>query len=349
MTPNAPLSRFLACSLFLLLSGCAAPQPAPGARTIAATARPLLTLNPDVVWTDAYNQLLALGPDVLDWLMQQPAMTRPAAPGDLNVLLHTSLVRLLADPLTRPPPLTLNAYETTFGLLHFDPKAGGRRLGPVVIPPGTTPRRLRDLYPAEFDHRAAAGVDLERDRSALQAWWRARRTGGAAVARPLRAQQESLWPLLGRRYANVWECVPDEQPIRASTDRRLCLARERRDDKSARLCSFAWRWAGDAAGMSVANAVTDRHQPPTEGALFRLTTCDYNLVRAACLRLGSSPDPAVRDRLIELLASPAPIVAHNARFALRYSPDERVRAILRRHDSAANSQPAAPPAERRAL
>jgi hypothetical protein len=68
--------------------------------------------------------------------------------------------------------------------------------------------------------------------------------------------------------------------------------------------------------------------------LFAADTCDYNLVRAACAWLGSRPDPQIRDRLIELVASGSQIVAHNALVALRYSPDERIRKLLQQYQPA---------------
>ena len=71
--------------------------------------------------------------------------------------------------------------------------------------------------------------------------------------------------------------------------------------------------------------------PPRGPPLLEIPTEDYNLVRAACVWLGSSSDNAVQERLIELVGNPSPIVAHNARFALRYSPDPRIRAVLERY------------------
>jgi hypothetical protein len=82
---------------------------------------------------------------------------------------------------------------------------------------------------------------------------------------------------------------------------------------------------------------------PEESALFRARTCDYNLVRAACVWLGSMPDLQIRDRLIELVGHPALPVAHNAQFALSYSPDPRIRDLLERYkktDQARLPQPA---------
>lgn len=67
---------------------------------------------------------------------------------------------------------------------------------------------------------------------------------------------------------------------------------------------------------------------PGEPALLRAACVDYNLVRAACIWLGSRDDPDVESRLIGLVASDSPVIAHNARFALRYSPDERIRRAL---------------------
>lgn len=291
----------LAGALILLATGCQTPpaRPSPaGPRApsssrvgdIAAAARPLLTLDPDAVWTDHFNRLVAQGPAAIAWLMEQPAMIRTAAPDDLRVLLHTSLIRLLADPASGPPALSATCFETTLGLLHFDLKAGGRRLGTVVWTEESPPRAWHDLYPADFDHAAAAAIDLEADRRALRDWWQAqpRRGASIAVAPRLEPRAAYLWRILSRRLADRWDYQPE---LRAA----LC-----------------------AAG-------------PRGPALVELSTRDYNLVRAACVWLGSRGEAEVQRQLIELVACPLPTVAHNARFALGYSPDERIRAVVKRY------------------
>lgn len=280
----------------LLITGCQTPAARPSAAQpqsqadIAAAARPLLTLDPDAVWTDHFNRLVACGPVAIAWLMEQPAMTRPAAPDDLRVLLHTSLVRLLADPASQPPPLSATCFETTLGLLYFDVKANGRRLGTVVWAEAVPPRAWHDLYPADFDHAAAATIDLEADRRALRDWWQAQRRHStpSADTRPLAPRAAHLWRILSRRLADRWDYQPELRAV-------LC-----------------------AAG-------------PRGPALLELPTRDYNLVRAACVWLGSRGEADVQRQLIELVACPLPTVAHNARFALGYSPDERIRAVLRRY------------------
>ena len=224
--------------------------------------------------------------------MRQPTLTQPAAPDNLAVLLHTSLVRLLANPATSPPPLSATCLETTLGLVHFDLKVRGQRVGTVVWPQSARFATWPALYPADFDHAAAAGVDLEADRRALRAWWAAQQDNPAAavVNRRLEPQNRHLWRLLARRYVDRWEYAPETTIV-------LCGA------------------------------------PPRGPALLEISTEDYNLVRAACVWLGSSPERVVQDRLIELVGSPSPIVAHNARFALRYSPDARIRAVLGRYEA----------------
>ncbi len=289
--PRCARLAVLAAGLFLL-SGCLAPDASVSLieRAVADAARPILTLDPDTVWTHSYNRLVELGSASIAGLLRQPAMTQPAAPDDLEVLLHTSLIRLLADAGSSPPRLSARCLEATFGLVHFDLKVQGRRVGVIVLPPGARPRTWPDLYPADFDHAVADRIDLEADRQALQEWWR--RCGSdrdrAVTARPLEPQTQFLWPLLARRCADLWEYRPDWGAV-------LCTA------------------------------------PPRGPALLEVPTVDYNLVRAACIWLGSSSDPAVQSELIELVGSPLSVVAHNARLALRYCPDERIQAVLRRH------------------
>jgi hypothetical protein len=280
-------------ALLSAVSGCLSPglSPAPSDSVVAAAARPILTLDADAVWTQAYNRLVELGPASIDYLMRQAAMTRPARPGDLGVLLHTSLVRLLADPASMPPRLSASCLETTLGVLHFDLRVNSRPLGTIVLAEGSMPSAWHDLYPADFDHALAGQIDLEADRQALCDWWRTRRTHGGplVITGRLEPQARYLWPLLSRRYANHWEYQPESRAV-------LCAAQ------------------------------------PRGPALLEVRTVDYNLVRAACIWLGSSGDPAVQAGLIELTGSSSPLVAHNARFALRYSPDERIRRVLRRFE-----------------
>lgn len=285
--------------LTLLATGCQTPAARPSredrggpsssqVEDIAAAARPLLSLDPHAVWTEHFNRLVAHGPAAIAWLMEQPAMTRPAPPDDLRVLLHTSLIRQLAAPASQPPALSATCFETTLGLLHFDLKANGRRLGTVVWTDDSPPRTWHDLYPADFDHIAAATIDLEADRRALRAWWEAQTQRGASVAVAPRLEPRAayLWRILSRRIADRWDYQPELRAV-------LC-----------------------AAG-------------PRGPALLELPTRDYNLVRAACVWLGSRREPVVQRQLIELVACPLPTVAHNARFALGYSPDERIRAVVK--------------------
>lgn len=273
--------------LLASLGGCAT---ASAQRGVLHAARPILTLSPDVAWTPHYNELVGHGPRSIDVLMQQPAMTRRAAPDSLEVMLHTSLVWLLADPQSRPP-LSVRCLETTLGVLHFDIKVAGRSLGPVAQPTRTPPRAWHDLYPATFDHALAAHIDIDSDRRAMQAWYQLQRARGEvrSATRPLRPDVVGLWRVLARRPADAWGYAPEPTAI-------LCAG------------------------------------PPADAALLRITTFDYNLVRAACIWLGSSGDAAVERRLVDTVASPLPLVAYNARFALRYSPRPQIRHVIDRFD-----------------
>lgn len=78
-----------------------------------------------------------------------------------------------------------------------------------------------------------------------------------------------------------------------------------------------------------------RHCADGGGSLLKgVATVDYNLVRAACIWLGQSTDEGIEARLIELVGSRSDIVAYNARFALRHSPDERLRRVIEQHERA---------------
>ena len=222
--------------------------------------------------------------------MQRPEMTRPAAPDDLGVLIHTSLIRILAGPQSGAPRLSATCFETTLDLLYFDLKVDGAPLGTVVIPPETIPRTWPDLYPASFDHQRAAQIDLEADRQALRQWWLARRDVPETLVtnRRLQPRPKQLWRLLGRRYADRWFYQPELRAV---------------------LCSLS----------------------PKEPTLLNLPTADYNLARAACIWLGVCPSAEVEAHLIELLAAPSLVVAHNARFALSHSRNEQIQSVLQRY------------------
>ena len=80
--------------------------------------------------------------------------------------------------------------------------------------------------------------------------------------------------------------------------------------------------------------------------MIRLICRDYNLVRAVCIRLGSSAEPTVQERLIEMVGSVSPVVAYNARYALRFSRDPEIRAVLERYEDSQEVEEPAPPADR---
>ncbi|HMQ17477.1 MAG TPA: hypothetical protein PKC49_16055, partial [Phycisphaerae bacterium] len=211
-------------SAFALLTSCAgcvsAGQPLTAAeRRVMEAARPLLTLDAGANWTECYNRLVELSPGAIDFLCRQSALTRPAAPDDLAAALHASLVRSLASPMTRPR-LTFNTFETTFDLLHLDPKVRGCRLGTVAILGDAPPRTWPDLYPADFDHELAGEVDVERDRQAILAWYRQHAGAPALLARGrrMRPWTDELWSALSERPADVWTygVEPGREVLRAA-------------------------------------------------------------------------------------------------------------------------------------
>jgi len=288
--PTSHVSLCLVASVELLAgyAGCVAPGTllTPTERAAAAAAKPILEMDPDTNWTACFNELVELGPASVSYLARCPLMRRRAAPDDLGVALHTSLLRLLADPATAPR-LSANCLETTLDLLHFDLKVRGHRLGRACLAADRPPPAWHELYPASFDHQVAAQIDVEADRQAMRRWWLAHvgQPSSLVRTRPLRPRAEHLWSLLSRRYADRWTYQPLPEPI-------LC--------------------AGQGRGAE----------------MLESATADYNLVRTACIWLGSSQDAAIQNRLIDLVGSPLPVVAHNSRFALKHSRDKRVRETL---------------------
>ncbi len=298
-----PASRALTCLPIVLavgLCGCQSGRRHPGMSEppIAVALRPLLELQPQANWTSVFNALLPHGAAAMDYLAGRPVMQRPAAPDDLRVMVHTSLMRLLAVA-PDAPHLSVNCFETTLDVLHFDPKVSGRPLGTVFMPQPRPPAAWHELYPADFDHRLAARIDLESDRLAMLRWWNDHRAApvGALRTLPLRPQPQYLWTVLSRRYADRWVYEPTGSTMLCSTGPRL----------------------------------------PT---LIDEPCYDYNLVRAVCLWLATCRLPEVQDRLIETVAAPSPIVAYNARFALRNSPDHRIREVIERLDPLRRRPPA---------
>ncbi|MFH1747056.1 MAG: hypothetical protein ABIG44_08425 [Planctomycetota bacterium] len=276
-----------ALTFLLPLAACTAGRPplTPLERAIDEAARPILEMDPDAVWTAGYNRLVELAPASIAYLAEHPVMQRPAAPDDLRVMLHISLLRLLIHPAARPQ-VSVNCLETALDILHFNIKVQGREIGPRCWGRPTMPDFWHELFPAEFDHQLAGMIDAESDRRTMQLWWQIHRGGSIPTVRHgLRPQPEHLWHVLSRRYADYWSYQPTPRAVR---------------------CGI----------------------PPGDQALSRRRTCDYNLVRAVCIWLGSSKRSEIRQRLIALVGSPIPVLMHNAMLALRYSADPRIRELI---------------------
>lgn len=295
MTPPLHASRVLRLVPLLLaglLSGCGVNQAAPVDRRSDPVAQ-------------SADLILAMAPDA-DWtehynrlaaapgVALQHILTRPAMVNPPCAdALDTLLCTSLAALLSQeaePPQLTLYAFETSSDLLHLAPKVAGRELGEICVEPGRPPLRWQDLYRGRFDRAAAARVDLEADRTAMLSWWRS---------------QNRVWE------AQVWVT----RPLRPQPDRLFRLLSRRHAD--------LWVYQPD---FGAAQLVSD----PPDAGLFSVSTVDYNLVRAAGIQLGSSADLDVTERLVRLMGDGSPVVAHNARFALGFHPNARIRAAVRR-------------------
>ena len=233
--------------LSVLVNGCAGPGLGGDviAREVEQAARPLLEMDPEANWTDCYNRLIELGPASVDYLLAQPIMHHTAAPDDLRVMLHTSLLRLLANP-GEAPPLSVICFETTLDLLHFDPKVHGRRLGTVRIPTERIPQAWHDLYPADFNQSAARVIDVEADRQIMLLWWESRGsdTSRAMAFRRLFPNPAHLWALLGRRYADTWaqEVWPEIYRCATPPERSALFYGVTYDYNLTRQHAFGWGW-----------------------------------------------------------------------------------------------------------
>lgn len=96
---------------------------------------------------------------------------------------------------------------------------------------------------------------------------------------------------------------------------------------------YADRWNHELASAPL------RCQYNEHTTLLQAACADYNLVRAACVWLGGSGRADVEAGLIERVASTSPIIAHNARFALRFSADPRIRALIERYNDVEQAAP----------
>lgn len=290
-------------ALSLCLGGCVlnVVGTPPRFREVAEAARPILELDPDAVWTERFNRLVELAPDSLVYLATHPTLSRSAAPDDLRVLVHVSLLRLLVRPEARPR-VSATCLATTLDVLHLELKVQGDPLGTICWTRREPPTSWHELYPADLNQDLAGQIDAEQDRQALRAWWVRNRDRVRLVAAhaQLAPRADELWEVLGRRYADRWTYAASPRAIRC------------------------------AAGLP-------------EHPLLALETQDYNFVRAACIWLGATSRGAARERLVDLVGSPSPIVAHNAIFALRYCPDPRIREVLERYKQERPTRPPAAP------
>jgi len=280
---------FLTTSVLLCsLAGCMATGAlrSPREHDVELAARPLLEMDPNANWTACYNRLLEFGPASIDYLVSEPIMHRRAAPDDLRAMLHTSLLRLLANPAAAPR-LSVTCFETTLGVLHFDPKVRGRRLGEVCLPTTRLPAAWHELYPADFDHALAAEIDVEADRRAMLRWWEDRRDEPALLFTQRRLQPHTayVWAVLPRRYADVWtyELKP-EVLLCALPPSGTALLRGKTYDYNLVRAVCIWLAASDAPGAQRELIELIAHPSPTVA---------YN----ARFALQHSPDPRIREVL----------------------------------------------------
>ena len=264
-------------------------------REIESAARPLLEMDPEANWTACFNRLLACGPAAGDYLAARPEMTSTAPPDSLRVMLHTSLLRLL---ITSPaaPRLSVNCFETTLNLLHFDPKVCGRPLGEIWLPAGGTPAAWHDLYPAQFNHELARRINVDADRRSMLRWWQTHRGEAATIMRnrPLVPLPSYLWTLLSRRRADVWfyEVKPGVRLCRS------CLA----DTTLLRSKTLDYNIVRAACIWLASNRSPNLNAELIELVASSSSTVAYN----ARFALARSWDPAIRDVIERYEDSPLP-------------------------------------------
>ena len=132
-----------------------------------------------------------------------------------------------------------------------------------------------------------------------------------------------------RQALRTWWLAHRAHPDNAATTRRLRPMPEHLWRVLSRRYADGWQYQPEPRAILCS-------APPRDPVLLQVNTYDYNLVRAACIWLGSTDEPTIRRHLIDLVGSPSSMVAYNARFALRYSHDERIQAVLRRFEQRAD-------------
>jgi len=345
----------ITCLILTAVAGCGTAQDRPltlGQAAARDAATPILEFEPDANWTQLYNRLVDLGDESIRYLAGRREIQKRVAPDNLRAMATLSLLRMLIDA-PDAPRLSVRCYETTFDLMHLNLKVRGQPLGVAVLGKDATPERWHDLFPGEFDDSIAAEIDVEADRQLLLEWL-ATHSGRAIQRGNLRRldpRPEALWPVLSRRYANIWtfdggrgRFMADLGPFDPSAA------------NGARIAQRGLRWGvilpSEAPLRLVAHASTrtihvddppsgQMIQPaPLAASLIQVDTEDYNLVRAACIWLGESSESGVLDGLIIRVGHPSEVVAHNAKFALRFSRDPRIRELMERYKHVGEETPA---------
>lgn len=172
----------------------------------------LLELRPEANWTDTFNRLALRAPEAIAALRESPVICERVAPDSLRSLVAIDLMRLLAGPGT--PRASITCFETAFGLLHFEIKAGGAPLGRLVMAAPDPPRSWLELFPADFAHARAAQIDLERDRQVLLQWLEGRRI---AARPPFEPDEEAAWRYMHSRLADRLEYAAEARLRLVST------------------------------------------------------------------------------------------------------------------------------------
>jgi len=106
------------------------------------------------------------------------------------------------------------------------------------------------------------------------------------------------------------------------------VAKRRLEPKPAYLWPVMSRRRAEVLVYELTPEVILCAQTPGSAALFREKTCDYNLVRAVCIWLGSSDTPPLVGRLIEMVGGDSDVASRNALFALKYSQNPRIHKLL---------------------
>ena len=260
--------------------------------SIEALVAPVLAMDPRINWTKQYNELLEIGPPVIQYLMGLPAIQRvPEEEDALAPMQIYSLVLRLAAPREVPNP-GFSCYQITSSLFYFELRLG--ESVPELLQP--EPIRIERGWSHLLAPTARKPVAVDfRDPSVWQPlwnWWARKKlaVGSIPMGRRLNPDPDELPKLLRRRIAN----------------------------------EVSYHYPAGVARQCDTSAGTVRPK-----ALFTRRTYDYNMIRSACAVLGQTGRYDVETELLRLYTFGDKVEAANALLALGYCENPEVPEMVR--------------------